>query len=320
MTETNLIFTARHKDSCKTTVFLGEIDRVDERELHHLKWFDYRFMSPREATLHFRDEFQKLYRRKYGQNIDTEESLQKFGVSRGEPEANRTEFTSFWRARQFADQLGVSYSVFLEAAFEVLLRAGWARIPYINQMYGKNAERIGTAVSAHWDEHCESRFMFSALPHYQEESFCGLAAQTAHQDWVIEQIKKLHSNHALGRACFILRILPQDRAELTFGARRFEMARASVEGTVPLPHETIAPREMLPSCMMLPGARDTTSPQCSTCRLASFCARTETSVLASVVSTTGVTDPEEHRRRELGAARTRKSRAKAKLAAEAAAA
>jgi len=297
--------------------FFRKKDRVDERELHHLKWFDYRFMSPKEATLTFRDEFQKLYRRKYGQNIDTEESLRKFGVSRGKPENNRTEFTSFWRARQFADQLGVPYGIFLQAAFEVLLRAGWERIPYINQLYGKHQERIAFAVIAHWEEHCQTRFMFSDLPHYREESFRGLAAQTAHQDWVIEQIKQRHSDSLIGHACFVLRIVPQDRAKLAFGDDRLETGRASVEGGAAKPHETIAPRQMLPSCVMLPGVRDMSSSECSACRIADFCGRATEIVLASVVRATGVADPEECRRRALNAARTRKCRDKAKLAAAA---
>lgn len=315
MAETDLILRTRHRDSCAMTAYFKKTDLVDERALHRSKWFDYRFMSPREATHLFRTEFQKVYQRKYSANIDTEKSHNKFGVRRGPAEQDRTEFTSFWRARQFADQLGMSYDVFLEAAFEVLLRGSFERMPRINQIYGKHRVRVTGAAIRLWEEHCASRFVYSALPHYREESFCGLAAQTDHQGWVLDQLKS-RSNHAIGRACFTLRILSQVRATIAFGEERLERARENVAGEIPAPHEGYELRQLLPSCAMLPGARDASSVECSACNVTSFCTLGEASVLGTVAAVTGVIDPEEHRRRKLGRDRTRKHRREKKLAAE----
>ena len=316
MTASELIFRQRHKDSCITTAQFRRADLTSERDLHKRKWFDYQFMSPREATAIFRAEYEKVYRLSHARNINTAEAERKFGTRRGVPEDHKAEFTSFWRARQFADLLGMPYGIFLEAAYRILLSGGFQRIPYINQIYGKHQARIAVAAIELWEEHCESRFMFSALAHYRAKSFRGLAAQVAHQDWVLEQLKT-RSNHAIGWACFTLQILPEERAKLEFGEERLERARVYAAEEIPEAHESCRPLQLLPSCAMLPGARDPSSPECSTCKVASFCTRTEASVLRSVVSVTGMADPEEERRRKLGRDRTRRCRLKAKLAAEA---
>jgi hypothetical protein len=310
------LFRLRHQDNCQTAARFRREDLVPERELHTRKWFDYRFMSPKEATNVFRAEYQKVYRRKYASNIDTEKSLNKYGVRAGIPETHKAEFTSFWRVRQSADLLGMPYDVFLEAAFEDLLRGRFQRIPYINQLMGKYQARIAVAATDRWEEQCQSRLMYSLLPHYKQESFHGLAAQIAHQDWVLAQLKS-RSDSTIGRACFTLRILPEERVRLQFGDERLENARAHAAGEVPEVLESLGPRQLLPSCVMLPGARDISSPECSSCKVATFCTRAEASVLGSVITVTGVADPRAERQRKLGRERTRKSRRKAKLAAEA---
>jgi hypothetical protein len=237
MTASDLIFMQRHKDSRVTTAQFRRADLTSERDLHTRKWFDYRFMSPREATAIFRAEYEKVYRSSHAHNIDTAEAERKFGTRRGVPEDHKAEFTSFWRARQFADLLGMPYGIFLEAAYQILLSGGFRRIPYINQIYGKHQVRIAVAATELWEEHCASRFMFSPLPHYQAESFRGLAAQVAHQDWILEQLKT-RTDHAIGRACFTLRILPEVRAKLEFGEERLEKARVLAAEEVPMVHES----------------------------------------------------------------------------------
>ena len=273
-------------------------------------------MSPREATAIFRAEYEKVYRSSHAHNIDTAGAERKFGTRRGVPEDHKAEFTAFWRARQSADLLGIPYGIFLEAAYQILLRGGFQRVPYINQIYGKHQVRIAVAAEELWKEHCAARFMFSSLPHYRAESFRGLAAQIAHQKWVLEQLET-RSNHAIGRACFTLRILSEERAKTAFGEERLERAREQTADEIPEAHDTYGPPQMLPSCAMLPGALDASSPECSECRVASFCTQAEASVLRSVATITGVADPEEERRRKLGRDRTRRFRLKAKLAAEA---
>lgn len=70
MTASELIFRQRHKDSCITTAQFRRADLTSERDLHKRKWFDYRFMSPREATAIFRAEYEKVYRLSHARNIN----------------------------------------------------------------------------------------------------------------------------------------------------------------------------------------------------------------------------------------------------------
>jgi hypothetical protein len=60
MIEPDLILRARLKDSCVTTAQFRRADLAPERDLHARKWFDYRFMSPSEATAIFRVEYEKV--------------------------------------------------------------------------------------------------------------------------------------------------------------------------------------------------------------------------------------------------------------------
>jgi hypothetical protein len=135
----------RFRENIYATSAFSKPDRERERDLYGQKWFDYRFLSPIAATARFYHLYQDVYRWKYAANIDALEAERKTGVSK---KATRGERTSFWRARQFADELGVTYEVFLEAAFQVCIRRGWNRLPQMNQLYGpKNIEAIASVTN-----------------------------------------------------------------------------------------------------------------------------------------------------------------------------
>lgn len=314
MNEANKVFYDRLRDNCKSGVLIARSDQERERELHAQKWFDYRFMSPIEATYLFRNEYQKVYRRRYAHDVDAEEAQRKYGTRIGFATDNRAEFTSFWRARQFADRLGMPYDLFLDAAFEALLRGSFQRIPYINQLYGKTKARIEQKAQEVWAAHCEDRRTYSKLPQYRTESFIGLDAQIAHRKWILDQLVARHG-YGMGQACFIDRVLPPESLVAQFGEERVEQAREDYAGDAPVPHEAYQPRQMLPSCAMLPDAFSPTSPECSTCKLVRFCSTAKTAVTRAVITAAGVPDPVEHRRRQQNRDRVSKHRLKRKMAA-----
>jgi hypothetical protein len=115
------VLQARARQNIDATSKFSKLDRERERDLYGQKWFDYRFLSPMAATARFYVLYQDVYRWKYATTIDSLEAEKKTGVSR---KGTRGELTSLWRARQFADELGVTYEVFLEAAFKVCIRRG----------------------------------------------------------------------------------------------------------------------------------------------------------------------------------------------------
>lgn len=309
------ILNNRSKNSRETARLFSQSDLVPERQLHDLKWFDYRFMAPSEATSLFRSEFQKVYRRSHAKNIDSEEAERKFGLRRGIASDNRAEFTSLWRARQFADGLGIPYPVFLTASFNTLLSGLSQRIPYVNQLYGKYDARIALAAKAHWLEIRDSRFTVSELPHYRVESFHGLPAQVAYRKWVIEEIKRRGGRAGdIGSACFIKCIIPVELAQAEFGVERVDSARDKMAGDMPEPFEPLAMADILPSCATLPGTFDAISVECRACPVSASCADVGASVCTSLVADVGSVDPVAARRRRLQSARTRKHRAKIRTA------
>jgi hypothetical protein len=222
------VIKVRFQEKCEATWKFSKPDRERERDLYGQKWFDYRFLSPIAATARFYHLYQDVYRWKYAANIDALEAERKTGVSKT---PTRGERTSFWRARQFADELGVTYEIFLEAAFQVCNRRGWNRLPHVNQLYGEKArEAITIAVKALWADHISSRLTISTLPQYRAEAYSGLEAQIDHRNWVMDQIKARYgAPHSVGRACYIHRVLPEDDAFLEYGQERLDQAKAEVE-------------------------------------------------------------------------------------------
>jgi len=302
---------------CVTSVSRKELGL--ERQLHQSKWFDYRFISPMEATSQFRDEYIKMHQRYYAHNISTEGSEKRIGVRVGPAFQTRTELTSFWRARQKADLYGFPYNVFIELAFETLTRGGWTRLPHINQLYAeRNFRRICTAAAAYWEELQQARLdkSFSHLPEYRLESYHEFSAQKAHRAWVLESLKK-RGAHAIGRAYFLHRVISPELALAEFGEKLFSRARERLteEEEVPEPIEACAIEELLPSCFGLPGALAPTSPECRACPAMDRCGRMEGVTRRHLELRTGSENPEHERRKKQGQERVRRHRKKKALAA-----
>src|SRR5690348_14877843 len=95
--------------SAEVALRISSADGLMERELMQTKWFDYRFMSPLDATELFVREYTEAYRNKWATNFDTVEAEKKIPIRGGAWRSNRSEFISCWRARQFVDCLGVPY-------------------------------------------------------------------------------------------------------------------------------------------------------------------------------------------------------------------
>ncbi len=309
------VIQARAGQNFYATSRFSKLDRERELNLYGRKWFDYRFLSPMVATARFYALYQDVYRWKYSANINSVEAELKTGVSRkGAPR----ELTSFWRARQFADELGVTYEIFLEAAFHVCNRNGWNRLPHINQLYGeKNKEVIASAVKLLWAEHIDSRLTISILPEYREESYIGHKAQIDHRSWVLDQIKARHgSPRSIGRACYIHKVLPEDDAFLEYGQERLDQAKAEIEFDRLVPDEPSVAELSFPSCFGLPGAPDAGGGKCDDCPAFRLCLRVETSVRNAVVKKLGSDDPVLSHRKAQGRKRTAKFRARKARKAE----
>ena len=88
-----------------------------EPKLLTKKWFDYRFLSPLEATLQFGAAYREGVRKYVHKNLDRDLAQRVEGVSVALPSAPTSTFTQLWAARQRADEFCIPYEEFIEFSF-----------------------------------------------------------------------------------------------------------------------------------------------------------------------------------------------------------
>lgn len=112
-------------------------DLARERELMGLCWWEYRGVHPSRRTQLFANTYRRLYQRYYGKYFDYSRAEMVSGLVGSEDifdldfshvaeptrrerlsKSKRTALTGLWRARQAADELGISYTVYIGAIFE----------------------------------------------------------------------------------------------------------------------------------------------------------------------------------------------------------
>jgi hypothetical protein len=290
------------------------VDLASERHLMTTKWFNYRFMSPLDATHLFADTYVDCYRRKWRQTFSADEASSKRALADlTEPR----EFTSLWRARQKADLAGVPYELYIECAMDFFLRPGAKKVPRPNQLCSK---KLGPAFIAHvrerWAEHIESVFVISSEPAYRNEAYCGFSAQREHREWVIERLKARGTpDYLLGKCCFLDRVLPEEQAIDLFGREKVDRAREAVVGEHSAPVAAATGGDHLPTCYVLPHAVLIEAEECHACPLAGNCQTVGGKVRQLLIKRYRSDDPIGARDRLLNQERVARSRAKAAAAA-----
>lgn len=284
-----------------------------ERALAQTKWFDYRFLSPVDATLKFVGDYQRAFRVKW-KEINSEEAELKRGIASGGLWHNRKEFKEFWNARFHADSLGIDYYIYCSTNMErALRRAKQTRLLRPGQMRSEDCVR---AVTERWEEELAGSRWLSELPHYREENYCALPDQIAHQEHVAQTARK-RSNPRIALAAAIngARVLPTNRAEEMLGTERVRIALESWHGvSSPLPTEIVPDEQLIPSCFGLPAPLDVDADPCSRCPLAEQCEKVSQSTLALVVARYGTDNPDLAHRRAMGRDRIRRFRERKRLA------
>lgn len=164
-----------------------------DTELFNTKWFDYRFLTPFEATMKFVDEFQIVAREQYAANFSfhrakhiwLQSSITLIGrLKSSEPKTKRA-FSGFWRARQVADALGMPYRLYIDLAMTQRLR-NWNRtyLPDPCQLYD---DRDVEKVRLRWEEIQQATFHFSDHHAYIAQNYQGLQVQNDYHDFLFKQ-------------------------------------------------------------------------------------------------------------------------------------
>ncbi|SEE05654.1 hypothetical protein SAMN05444161_4738 [Rhizobiales bacterium GAS191] len=288
---------------------------ADERELAAIKWFDYRFMSPVEATVVFSQDYQKAFKAAWRASRDRDEAEKKIGIASNDVFHSGRELNSFWRCRQVVDELGMPYQFFIAAALEASLRIARRQLPRPNQLY--KGSFVARAVEK-WNEwQADGTITYSKLPQYREESFRASPHQLMHRDWVVSAVRKRkHPAYSLSTLVFQERVLSQERAVQEFGPDVVAKAKAYAEGYTPVPHEMLSDYDLHPSCFAVPHAFNGASPSCSSCAVADLCKLQGRNIMDSIERKFGSVDPVLARKREQGSERQRRFRAKNKAGAE----
>lgn len=97
-------------------------DITRERNLLTSKWFDYRFLSPLEATELFVEAYRAQYKIEFTREIDRSHADAVDGVRLEQLYNDPKMRTQIWRARQRADETGMPYDVYMQASFNFASR------------------------------------------------------------------------------------------------------------------------------------------------------------------------------------------------------
>lgn len=220
--------------------FISNKRNIDvEMDLFQSKWFDYRFMTPLQATRVYIQKYDDVFRHHYAKTIDSEaakhvRTVSIEGIFDGlkAPESSthkkaKTQFTACWFGRQLADAMGMPYDTFINLAFEVRLKY-WNRA-YLPQPQHLYSEMVEERAGARWKELQEGRLYTSDHPAYIGENYQNLPVQNDYHEWLISQaLTRANSGEMLGR--FINQnILPAEKVKSRVEPGMFEIARTYIQ-------------------------------------------------------------------------------------------
>lgn len=156
-----------------------------ETELFRVKWFDYRFLHPVQATYFYAHCYDRAYRAAFKRHVSHKTAEHIAVLKKEDLFENEKRFVgAIWRGRQIADALGAPYPLFLEAAIRHMLR--YWRQKYLPRPEHLYTDRVLEAVSQEWTEAKRHRLFYADHHLYRAQHFIGTRDQTEHRDFLIE--------------------------------------------------------------------------------------------------------------------------------------
>lgn len=158
-----------------------------EPDLFESKWFDYRHLHPLLATQKFMHEYRAAHREAMQARVGMDDAIRAHGTKNMLlTDAGKREFTSFWKARQKADELGMPYGFFCRTAMTTSARWGWPYTPRPMQLYSDEmVERTKDA----WAEFALNNAPLATHPTYLASDFASAPDQIAYQRWLAKHIQ-----------------------------------------------------------------------------------------------------------------------------------
>lgn len=275
----------------------------DERWLMPTKWFEYRFVSPKEANRLFERVYQNVYRRRIEQEVDRNLAQNVKGLNARTLASSPRERSQLVAARQRADELGMSYPVYIEAAFEFALRRGDERkkFPRPNQLHGneKSAPWFAEFVMQCWREQTSNGLVRVEHPAYLIENYRGMPAQDEFRRFVLDHVEQVNMplHRAIRLFTYDRKQVPADLFKSMVPEDKFAHAIEIVESDLvhhPLDDDTPVPlslSQLWPTCFGMHYTHEPASAECSACPLALGCRKVGDLVLRKAAAQAGVPDP-----------------------------
>lgn len=292
-----------------------------EAELMTVKWFNYRFMSPLEATMLFAKKYTTAVRRYVRTNFDVALANSVNGVRPWVPSKREGWFTQLWEARQRADELFVPYEVFFAFAFEFAgnRQRKWTPLPIQLHASTNTAEAWWSLFRPFAIHHLAvKRHELSALSQYRLEHDRGLHAQHELREVMAEQIKfgsgspvddvckvSVVNRHLRASECIAL--LPEDiRADIRNRVRQEVVSRRCI----PTPKVQLDDEDLHISCFGVHESINPGSTPCNTCPLYDECVAAANLAMVETTRRTGSGSPideadKERNRKNVAACRAR---------------
>lgn len=315
----------RIEDVVRMRTILHPKDWQDESQLMMTRWFDYRFMSPIEATMAFAGYYIAGLRSYVRRHVDRELSETVSGIRSGVPTARAAWFTALWRARARTDAIFVPYDLLIDFSFDFSSRRKryWTMLPHQLHASPKNGEAWWAVFDEAVEDLLPRRMRTVAdMPHYRIENDLGLPAQRHCRDLMLSEMRHEHRMlyEQIADTVFIKRHLTLDQALslAPAGADRAEIQRRAEAASEDRAWEArpvveLDRSDLLPSCFAIAETINETRSPCDTCTLLAHCRNAAAEAIEIAVRMTGKASPVLMADRERKRLNTQKCRDKKRL-------
>lgn len=312
----------RLDDIVRMRSILHPKDWKEESQLMMKRWFDYRFMSPLEATMLFGRHYIAGLRRHVRRHIDADRSEAVSGTKMGLPATREAWFTALWRARARTDEIFVPYDLLIDFSFDFSSRRKrfWTMLPHQLHASPKNGEAWWAVFAERVEDLLPPRMSRAGeIPQYRIENDLDLPPQRHFRELTMSEIRHEHKTLAdqVADKVFVKRHLTLDQglglAEPDTDLVELEQrakALADDRAWEMTPAVKLDLADLLPSCFGIAETIDETRAPCDACVLAAQCRAAAGEVIDMMVRSTGSASPILDADRKRGRLATKKCRDK----------
>jgi hypothetical protein len=192
MPKVNEALSKRLDDLVKMRTLLQPKDWREESVLMMNRWFDYRFTSPLNLTLHFGKTYQEKLRAHIRRHVDVTKADTVYGTKTHIPDEPTKWFTALWKARQRADEFFLPYDSYIEFAFDFSSRRTrhWTMLPSQLHPSPQNKEAWLECFDEFYNDRAPSLMKGAgAMPHYRMENDLDLPAQNQFREVMLSVLE-----------------------------------------------------------------------------------------------------------------------------------